>query len=100
MVARRVRQRVGKINIERYQNARFAPAHVGNVLVRVPTKPLLDDGHGVVPTCPQSDRDLHREVLVRLELHPPAARISTMRSRASSAPYATAAETSSSVSDG
>jgi hypothetical protein len=58
-------------------------------------------GEAALATClPQGEGDLDVKVLVDFELHPPTTRSAMMRSRASSAAYATAAETSSRVKEG
>jgi hypothetical protein len=100
IVSGRICLHVGEVNVEGDKRASLTPADLCNASVCTSAKPLVNDVYGVVPSLTQCDGDLNRKVLVDLEFHPPATRRSMTRSRASSAPYATAADTSSSVTVG
>src|ERR1019366_7506267 len=86
VILRRGGLHVGEGDVERNERTALAPAHVCDAGVRVAGQPLIHHAHCVVSGLTERDGDLDRQVLVDLELHPPAARRSMTRSRASSAP--------------
>ena len=79
----RVREDVGKIQIQRDEDPRFVAAHFNDALVRLTTKGLLAYRMSIVPGGLIQGRQGWREILVQFEFH--AAVVSTTRSRSRSA---------------
>lgn len=96
----RVNEHIPEVVVHREEHSAFRRGGIEDLLVHGSAETFIHDGEAVVTGGGDECLDRRTKVLVELELHEFEVGIGTNRSRASSAPYAMQASTSSRLSCG